>query len=69
MTHSGRLLTDYVQLYSSGLAFFNMGVIGLMGLGFLKLVNAPINGPVIGACIAAASFAAIGKHPPKTFCH
>lgn len=63
MTHSGRLLTDYVQLYSSGLAFFNMGVIGLMGLGFLKLVNAPINGPVIGACIAAASFAAIGKHP------
>ncbi len=63
MTHSGRLLTDYVQLYSSGLAFFNMGLIGLMSLAFLKLVNAPINGPVIGACIAASSFAAIGKHP------
>ena len=63
MKSSGRLLTDFVQLYSSGMAFFNMGFIGLMGLGFLKLVNAPINGPVIGACITASAFAAIGKHP------
>ena len=63
MKSSGRLLTDFVQLYSSGMAFFNMGIIGLIGLGFLKLVNAPINGPVIGACITASAFAAIGKHP------
>lgn len=63
LSSSGRLLTDYVQQYGSGISFFNMGILGLMGLGFLKLVNAPINGPVIGACITASAFAAIGKHP------
>lgn len=66
LANSGRLLADFVLLYGSGLTFFNMGLMGLLSLGFVKLLNGPVNGPVIGATLTVAAFAAMGKHPRNT---
>ena len=66
LKNSGRLLADFVLLYGPGLTFFNMGLMGLISLGLLKIINAPINGPIIGAIMTIAGFAAMGKHPRNT---
>lgn len=41
----------------------NMGVCALIGLGYVLLVGADLNGPVIGALFTILRFAACGKHP------
>lgn len=64
--NSGRLLADFVLLYGSGLTFFNMGLMGFLTLGFVVLLRGPINGPIIGASLTVAGFAAMGKHPRNT---
>jgi hypothetical protein len=40
-----------------------MGICGLIGLGYLLLVGADVNGPTSGGIFTIVGFAAFGKHP------
>ena len=66
LRESGRLLSDFVLQYGSGLTLINMGLTGLISLAFLLIIKAPINGPIIGATLTIAGFGAMGKHPRNT---
>jgi hypothetical protein len=46
-----------------GPALMNMGLSGLVGLGYVLLIGGELNGPVIGAIYTIVGFAAFGKHP------
>ena len=60
---SGRLLSDYVVTFGSGLTLINMGIMGLLSLAFVLLLRGPVNGPIVGAMLTIAGFGALGKHP------
>jgi hypothetical protein len=66
MSHSGRLVTDFVSLNGFGYSMFNMGVMGLIGLAYVYLVGGQLNGPVIGGIFTLVGFGAFGKHPKNS---
>ncbi|MCF7928708.1 MAG: DUF1576 domain-containing protein [Spirochaetales bacterium] len=59
----GRLPSDYIELTSAGAALVNMSLTTAMAWGYVLLVGAPVNGPVIGGMLTIAGFSAFGKHP------
>jgi hypothetical protein len=61
--NSGRLISDFVVLYGSGLSLINMGVMGFLALAFVIILRGPVNGPIVGALLTLAAFGAMGKHP------
>ena len=40
-----------------------MGVIGLIGLAYVKFVGGDVNGPIIAGVFTLAGFGSLGKHP------
>jgi hypothetical protein len=44
-------------------ALINAGIMGLLTWGYVVIVGAPVNGPVIGGIFTAVGFATFGKHP------
>ncbi|HHX37863.1 MAG TPA: DUF1576 domain-containing protein [Clostridiaceae bacterium] len=63
LTQSGRLVTDFTKIVSVETTFINMGLMGLLGCGYVVLLGGPINGPVIGAILTVIGFAAFGVQP------
>lgn len=63
INNTGQLLADFDTLYGTGVTMFNMGVMGLIGLAYIYIAEAPLNGPTVGAAFAVMGFAAMGKHP------
>jgi len=61
--HSGRLVSDFMNTDGMGITFLNMGIMGLISLGYIILVGGEINGPIIGGIFTIVGFAAFGKHP------
>lgn len=61
LKHNGRSVTDYYLLYKDT-AFLNMGILGLLLLGYLLVIKADINGPIIAALLGIVGFGALGKH-------
>ena len=59
---AGTLPTDFVELYGAGTTLINMGLIGLIGWGYIVLVGGVFNGPTIGGVLTMVGFAAFGKH-------
>ncbi len=59
---AGTLPTDFVELYGPGATLLNMGLIGLMGWGYIALVGGTYNGPTVGGVLTMVGFAAFGKH-------
>jgi hypothetical protein len=59
---SGTLPTDFVSLYGAGTSLINMGLIGLLGWGYIVLVGGTFNGPTLGGIFTMVGFAAFGKH-------
>jgi len=59
---AGTLPTDFVELYGPGSSLINMGLVGLIGWGYILLVGGVFNGPTIGAVLTMVGFAAFGKH-------
>jgi len=59
----GRLVSDFVRFAGTGASLVNMGLVGLMGLGYLFLVGGDLNGPTLGAVLTLTGFAAFGVHP------
>jgi len=60
---SGQAQTDFIALVGIGPTLVNMGLCGLIGLLYVLLVGADINGPTIGGIFTIVGFAAFGKHP------
>lgn len=59
--YSGRAITDFVVREGFESTLVNMGLLGLMSLGFTRAVGAPINGPVLGAIITIVGFGGFGN--------
>ncbi len=60
---SGQAPTDFISLVGFGPTLVNMGLCGLIGLAYVLLVSADLNGPTIGGILTIVGFAAFGKHP------
>jgi len=60
---SGRLASDYVVITNLGTTLVNMGLIGLIGLGYVHLVGGDVNGAILAGIFTVTGFGALGKHP------
>lgn len=60
---SGRLASDYVVITDLGTTLVNMGLIGLISLGYVHLVRGDVNGATLAGIFTVAGFGALGKHP------
>ncbi len=61
--YPGTLVTDFVSLEGLPVTLVNMGLVGLIGLGYILLVGGNVNGPTLGALLTMVGFGAFGKHP------
>jgi hypothetical protein len=59
----GRLPTDFFDTASPGGGLLNMGVMGILGWGYVMIVGGDFNGPVLGGILTIVGFAAFGKQP------
>jgi hypothetical protein len=68
MSYSGKLVTDFTQLCGYGLAYINMGIMGLLCMLFVCMTGGctAYNGAIAGSILAVTGFAAFGKHPKNT---
>ncbi len=67
LSHSGHM-ANFVDRYGLPLCFINIGLYGLMFLGYVNLVmliseGAGFTGPTTGVIFAAMTFAMLGQHP------
>jgi len=60
---SGQAPTDFIAEVGIGATLINMGLSGLIGLAYLLLIKADLNGPTLGGIFTIVGFAAFGKHP------
>jgi len=63
MRHSGRAPTDFIITDGIGVTMFNMGLMGMLALGYVLLIGGDLNGPVLGAIFTVIGFGAAGQHP------
>lgn len=63
LSHSGRVVADFFALEGYGATFVNMALTGAIGFAYLKIVGAPMNGPLLCCLFAMMGFGCFGKHP------
>lgn len=63
LQQTGVSVTDFVNIAGFGNTLINMGLVGLIGVGFLELVGANYNGPTLCGLLTMVGFAAFGKQP------
>ena len=59
---SGQAPSDFIATAGLGATLINMGLSGGLALAYILAIGGDINGPVIGALLSVAGFAAFGKH-------
>lgn len=62
LTTTGRAPSDYLRMFGAGPTLLNMGINGLLGMGYIVLVNGDLNGPTVGGILTLMGFSAFGKH-------
>ncbi len=62
LTTTGRAPNDYLRMFGAGPVLVNMGVNGLVGMGYVLLVGGDLNGPTLGGIFTIMGFSAFGKH-------
>ena len=60
--HSGRLMSDFVLMDGLPPILMNMGLLGVMAVGFLLITGGTVNGATIGGIMTVVGFGAFGKH-------
>jgi hypothetical protein len=63
LRESGQAPSDFVAIAGLGATLVNMGISGLIAMGYVFAIGGDLNGPVIGAILSVVGFAAFGKHP------
>jgi len=61
-SNTGVLVTDFTELNGFGVTFVNMGLVGLIGILYITLTGADLNGPTLGGLLTMVGFGAFGKH-------
>lgn len=59
---SGRAPSDFLRMFGPAPVLINMGINGLIALGFILAVDGDINGPTLGGILTIIGFSAFGKH-------
>lgn len=59
---SGRAPSDYIRAFGPGPVLLNMGVNGLLAMGYILLIGGELNGPTLGGIFTVMGFSAYGKH-------
>jgi hypothetical protein len=62
LKYSGTSGCDFVELEGFGITLIQMGINGLLSLGYVLLVRGDLNGPTLGGIITVMGFGAYGKH-------
>ena len=62
LSTTGRSPSDYLRMFGPGPVLINMGVNGLIGMGYIVLVGGELNGPTLGGIFTIMGFSAFGKH-------
>ena len=62
LSTTGRAPSDYLRMFGAGPVLVNMGVNGLLGMGYIFWVNGDLNGPTLGGIFTIIGFSAFGKH-------
>ncbi|MBR3640741.1 MAG: DUF1576 domain-containing protein [Oscillibacter sp.] len=62
LTTTGRAPSDYLRMFGAGPVRVNMGVNGLIGMGYILLIRGDLNGPTLGGILTIMGFSAFGKH-------
>ncbi|MCG8571808.1 MAG: DUF1576 domain-containing protein [Spirochaetes bacterium] len=62
----GQLPSDFFSISSLGSGFFNAGLMGLLGSGFVYFTGSHFNGPVLGGVLTIMGFGAFGTHPKNS---
>lgn len=62
LSTTGRAPSDYLRMFGGGPVLVNMGVNGLLGMGYIFLVQGDLNGPTLGGIFTIIGFSAFGKH-------
>ncbi len=60
---TGKLSNDFVDIADLGSTMINMGLIGLMGLGYIAIVKGDVNGAMMAGLFTVIGFGGLGKHP------
>lgn len=63
LSHSGRLITDFTIESNKYLVTFNIGLLGLISIVYVKLCGGIFNGPIVGGVLTVMGFGTFGKHP------
>ncbi len=61
-TYSGVAKSDFVLMEDFGTTLFNMGLNGLVAMGYVLIVGGALNGPTMGGILTVMCFGAYGKH-------
>lgn len=62
MRHPGRAVADFVMMDGPGTTLMNMGLMGLAAEGYMLVIGADLNGPILGCILTVFGFAAFGAH-------
>jgi len=62
VNNTGVVPTDFTSLNGTGATFVNMGLVGLIGISYILLFGAELNGPTLGGVLTIVGFGAFGKH-------
>ncbi|MFD3747455.1 DUF1576 domain-containing protein [Nocardia sp. NPDC058633] len=59
---TGRAPTDFLSDCGAAAVLLNMAVIGTLATGYILVIGADLNGPVVAGILSVAGFGACGKH-------
>lgn len=63
----GRLPSDFMDMVGPAGAILNMGLMAILAWAFVRVVGAPLNGPVLGGILTVVGFSSFGNHPRNSW--
>ncbi len=64
--YTGRGFSHFIEDLGYGVAYMNIGAMGLISIIYVLIVQAKFNGPIAAGIITAAAFASFGKNPQNS---
>lgn len=62
LKETGRTPCDFLARHGGGAVLLNMGINGLLCIGYLLLIGGDVSGPTLGCILTVMGFSAGGKH-------